>query len=193
MDRMVRKHKQQIKKDLLLKKKNGFIANLNAHLSLFILSDDCRNFVSWVIKAHSHSNYPHIMTMVHPNKVATQGLLFHETDMMKYLRDDTRLKVWYYPDMPKDMADSIKAAVEADLSRSWWGRRYDWLGIIGQTLGKHFRWINNPFLKYCSERVSNCVKIMFPDFNIQHPTPAEINAFFKTKKEMEVLCRWNAD
>lgn len=194
MDMMVRKHKQQIKKDLLIKKKNGFIANLNTHLPVFIFSDSCRSFFSWAIKAHTKGNYSHIMMMVNPNKVATQGLLFREIEIMKYLRDDTRLKVWYYENMPEEMAIKIKGIVEADLKKSWWNRRYDFLGILGQALGKHFRWLNNPFRKYCSERVGSCVKIMFPDFDIFEPNPSEVNEFLKTKdKEMKVLCRWNSD
>lgn len=201
MDRMVRKHKQQIKKDLLLKKKNGFIANLNAHLPLFILSDDRRSFFSWAIKAHSHGNYSHFFTMVHPNKVATQGLLFNEVPIEKYMRDGIILKVWYYPDMPEEMSIKIRGLIEAKLKQAWWTRLYDGVGIIGQALGKRLKWlrvINIPGLNYCTE-YTKCIKVMFPDFNIFEPNPAEINAFFntkaffKTKKEMKVLCRWNVD
>lgn len=191
MDRMIRKHKQQIKKGLLIKKKNGFIANLNNHLPAFILSDDLRSFFSWAIKAHTKGNYSHIMCMVHPDKVATQELFYKEVDIKKYLRDDIRLKVWYYKDMPKDMAGSVKSAVEADLSRPLWQRGYDWLGIIGQLLGKHFRWINIPWKNYCSEREAKYIKIVFPDYKNAYPTPSEENAFFKSKTEMQVLCRWN--
>lgn len=191
MDMMIRKHKK-----LLLKgRKERFVSNLNAHLPVFIFSDNLRNFFSWAIKAHTEGNYSHIMMMVHPNKVATQGLLFHEIDMIKYLRDDIRLKVWYYENMPEEMAIKIKALIEAKLNQAWWTRLYDGVGIIGQALGKRFKWlraINIPGLNYCSE-YTKYIKIMFPDFNIFEPNPSEINKFFETKKEMKVLCRWNAD
>lgn len=189
MDMMIRNHKQLLKKE----RKERFVRNLNSHLPVFILSDNLRSFFSWGVKAHTNGNYSHIMVMVHPDKVATQGWLYKEIDIKKYLRDDIRLKVWYYKDMPKDIADSLKVAVEADLSRSMWVRMYDWLGVIGQLLGKKFRWLNIPYKDYCSERTAKYIKIVFPDYKSNHPSPTEENEFFGSKKEMKVLCRWNAD
>ena len=152
-------------------------------LPLFILSDNLRGFIPWIIKAHSSGQYSHIMTMVRPGYFATQSWVYKEVPVEAYMQPKYRLKFWQYKNMSLEVKEKIYKAVMAKLNLPWYKRRYDPLGVIGQAL--HIPWLNNPFRDYCSEDVAKYVRLT--GLNVpKHPSPSNINAFFKEQPEMEV-------
>lgn len=154
---------------------------------LIVLVDDMRGFFSWVIKHHSHGNYSHVMLMIKPGYFATQSLLgFREVKVKAYMKNNIRLKFWQVIGLIGEERQKIIERVNKDLRAPWWKRRYDFLGILGQFIG--FRWINNPWTRYCSERVRD----YFQDIlNIPiHPSPSEINAICKTNTRMKEFGIW---
>lgn len=157
-------------------------------MPVFSFSDDMRSFAGWGIKAHSKGNYSHSMMMIRPGYFATQGATYKEVPVETYMKPYIRLKFWQYSNLPEGKKKEIIEAVQKDLSKPWWLRRYDAVGILGQLIpGRLTRKINIPYLRYCSERVRDSVIKIFPDFPYLHPTPSEINGFFITKKEMVIL------
>ena len=84
------------------------------------------------------------------------------------------------------MAILFKVAYE--LKKPWHKRMYDVVGVVGQLFG--MRWMNVPSLNYCSERVVKLVKVIFPDYKNNHPTPEDIDALFKKSDRMVVMGYW---
>jgi hypothetical protein len=174
-------------------------------LPLFVFSDDMRSFMGWMIKSHSKGNWNHIMMMINPGKVVTQGGLYHEIPITEYMKPNIRLKFWQYRNLPIKNKEEIIRMIYKELHKPiWlkWTNWYDWIGIIGQGLGKiHpiFRKINNPWQRYCSERVRPRVAQLpinkkFLNENLsQKPAPGEINQFFKKIDEMIIFGYWDKD
>ncbi len=157
-------------------------------LPLFVLSDDLRSFISWGIRAHSKGNYNHIMMMVRPRVFATQSFLYKEVNIKKFMKPSVRMKFWQ-PQIDNITKIEITDKVEKALEAPWWKRRYDFLGVAGQFL--NIRWIQVPYLNYCSEReAENARLIPFCRDIPKRPTPADMNRYFKTKTEMKVLGYW---
>ena len=159
-------------------------------LPLIVLADDMRGFIAWVIKSHSEGNYNHIMTMTRPGFLASQDPIgFREVKIQSYMKNNIRLKFWQIIDITPEEKQKITEAITKDLKGSWWDRRYDYLGIIGQFL--HLPWINNTWTRYCSERVRDYFKdiLTLPI----HPSPSEINAICKTNPRMKEYGFWEAD
>lgn len=159
-------------------------------LPLFVLSDDMRNFLGWAIKSHSKGNWNHIMIMVNPEKVVTQGWTYKEIPITHYMRDSIRLKFWQCKNIPIEKKIDIRDKVNKDLKENWWKKRYDFLGIIGQAF--NIRWLNNPLTKYCSERVAIYLRMLGLPIP-QHPSPAEINALFIKNSRMYLYGYWDKE
>ena len=158
-------------------------------LPLIVLSDDRRGFMAWLIKAHSSGNYGHVMEMHKTTHFASQGMSgFKEILVKQYLKPYITLKFWQYKDMTQEQKKEWNEDLQLELNEPWWKRRYDFLGIIGQALP--FRWtrrINNPWTKYCSERIRNRVIKILEIYFMPHSTPSEINQEFRKNPRMEVF------
>lgn len=158
-------------------------------LPLIVLVDDRRSFLGWAIKSHSHGNYNHICEMHEIGRIASQDFVgFRERDMETYMKPYIFMKFWSYKNLTEKIAKNWKEIIQADLDAPWRARRYDILGIIGQFL--HIRKLQNPHLKYCSERVAGHMRMALKMALLPQRTPSELNKFFKTKEEMEVFGYW---
>ena len=156
-------------------------------MPLFVLSDDLRSFIGWGIKAHSGGNYNHIMIMVKPGYIISQGVSYKEIPIKEYMKSSQMLKFWKYKNIIEQEKDFILTKAEADLKEPWWKRRYDYLGIVGQFF--HIRWLNDPFRRYCSERVAEYLCLIKPikEKIPKKPSPADLNRLFNQIPEFEVV------
>lgn len=161
-------------------------------LPVIVLSDDRRSFLSWGIKNHSHGNYNHIMELFEFGELATQNFNgFRKVNIGKYIQPQYHLK--FYKCTKADLKKQIEwiRLINAELNEVWWKKKYDFLGIVGQVL--HIRWIQNPFARYCSERVAEHLRKLF-GFNIsKRPTPSELNTYFRNNPDFELLGYWWED
>lgn len=160
-----------------------------ADLPLWVLSDDMRGFFSWGIKAHSQGNYSHIMSMVRPRYFATQSWTYRKVPIERYMKNYYRLKFWK-PDLNPELKKILMQTVMRELNQPWWKRRYDFLGILGQAL--KIPWLNNPWRDYCSEKEAEHLRLVGMDI-FRHPSPSQINSYFKTIPQMSVLGYWQED
>jgi len=159
-------------------------------LPLVVLSDHTSGWIQFLIKMKSNANYNHIMWMHKPGMLASQGNMFSEIPLSRYMTGNSRLKFW----KPKWTTSSrllILNMIDIDLKKHWWHRKYDYLGILGQAIG--IKKINSPGSMYCSERVAYYLRKVF-DGIPAHPSPHDLNQLFKTKEEdFQVYERWQAD
>ena len=154
---------------------------------VFILSDDIRGFFGWGIKFRTNSNYSHAMIMIRPRYVCTQGWLFREIPLEKYMKPFIRLKFWRCKDMTFDESKYMRKVLEEKLALPWWKRLYDVLGVAGQLIG--LRALNIPWLNYCSEGLVKIISRIIPDMQ-KRPSPKDINETFKHNERMEVMGYW---
>lgn len=121
---------------------------------IIMLCDDLQGFIAWGIKDRTGGNYGHSCILWHPNRIATQGLLFQEVPLSDYMKNYQILKFWRIKNLTPDEKLLIDIAIQKRLHRPWWQRSYDFIGtFIGQLTG--IRWIRIPGLDYCSEEVDD--------------------------------------
>jgi len=154
-------------------------------LPLVVLVDDRRSFIGWGIK-HKSGNYCHIMEMHKPGFVASQNFNgFREIPIKKYMKPQMFLKFWKV-EMTEEQRKDWISRINVDLTRKWFQKRYDFLGILGQAL--NIRWIQSPWAKYCSEQVGSRLRSVFnipiKDLNLRR-TPSEIDFFMKSYEKVK--------
>ena len=159
-------------------------------MPVFVFSDDRRSFIGWAIKAHSKGNYNHIMIMVNPCRVVTQGGTYKEIPIKRYMKPFIHLKFWKCHNITPAEAYQIFNKVGKDLKLPWWRKLYDFIGIVGHLVG--VRWVNIPWLSYCSERVLSYVRVILKDVESRQ-SPAELNELFKKEKRMTLIGHWWED
>ena len=159
-------------------------------LPLIVLADDRRGFTGWVIK-HFGGNYNHSMEMHKLTHFASQNFSgFKEVPVEEYLKPSITLKFWKCKDVTTEQKENWLADIKFELSEPWWKRRYDYFGIFGQLLSKvhpKLRVLNNPWAKFCSERVRDRIFKVLSIYLLSHLSPAELNSEFKTNQRMEVF------
>lgn len=171
-------------KKLKLIQMSDFIHN---DFPLFVQSGDMRGFMGWGIKIRTGSNWNHSMVMRRPFYVCSQGWTYKEIPVRRYFKKYIILKFWKCKDINVQERYMILRKIEDDLKLPLWKRIYDFPGILGQAVG--LRWINMPFLNYCSERVAGRVKILIPDLK-KHPSPEDLDTAFKKSERFEVAGYW---
>lgn len=160
-------------------------------LPLIVFSDHSSGFIAWLIKWKTKGNYSHVMTMIRPSEVASQGNVFSSVYISRYMTRNSRLKFWKIKGLTLDEKIEIEKRITIRLSLPWWKRMYDFAGIAGQAIGLKF--INNPWKVYCSEQVkADCLNVIV-EWDQEHPSPKDLNEFMKTNERFEVYCRWSAD
>jgi hypothetical protein len=158
-------------------------------LPLVVLSDSMLSFLGWGIKAHTSGEYSHAMMMVQPGVFASQGWIFNNVNVAEYCKPSYRLKFWK-PEITIPQKNIILEYIQAELSKPWYKRRYDILGVIGQAL--NIRCINNPWSKYCSEHVSATLAAAGFAYG-KHPSPSDLNRYFIKDPKWSVLGYWLQD
>lgn len=165
-----------------------------SQLPIIILEEDRQGMFGWAIRWHSKDNYNHAEIMVHPRKVASQNPGgYKELPIDKLMTGRTFMKFWQFDPVDRREIEIIRKQVEADLAKPWWGRKYDFLGILGQALG--VRWIQSPWGKFCSESVSANLRLIprLKDKIPARPNPSELNQILKTMPDMKLLGYWWSD
>lgn len=158
---------------------------------LIMLADDRRGFLSWVIKHHSLGQYNHVCEMYKPGKIASQDFSgFRERDITPYIKPQYFLKFWK-PVLTNKERKRWLDAIRADLNSPWINKKYDWLGIIGQAL--NIPKLQNPWLKYCSERVAARIRYVYKSTFPYQLSPSGMNDEFKKDKRFTRYCIWFND
>uniref|UniRef100_A0A6M3IZI7 Uncharacterized protein n=1 Tax=viral metagenome TaxID=1070528 RepID=A0A6M3IZI7_9ZZZZ len=148
-----------------------------------VLTDNLSSWLSWKIKNHSHGFYSHSMWMTRNGIVATQGWMYKEQSIYDFLKGNHRVKLWFSPDWGTLDRARIKRRINERLAETKRALRYDWIGIIGQALG--FRKLNLKGRSYCSEESASVLAVVEP-FGIEHPTPADLDAWCREHEQMAV-------
>lgn len=157
---------------------------------LIVLSDYTSGVVEALIKIRTNASWNHVMMMIEPGKFASQGNLFSNAELSRYMRDNNRLKFWRIKDLTPIERALIIGRVQEKLSSPWWFRMYDYLGIFGQLTG--LRFIHSPWKRYCSEIVRDFImNIIYVPF--WFPTPQDLDNIFKKNERMEVYGKWEGD
>jgi hypothetical protein len=157
-------------------------------LPMLVLSANNKSFLSWAIERRTNSHYAHLMWLHRPGFFATQDLWYRESPIQKY--KDVRLKLWHNKLWrPQDKAQII-FRINAELDKSKWETRYDFLAIAGQLLG--FAHIENPWAKICSDW-ANLLKLSDKDYNLEHPDPGDVNQWLKEHEKYVCHTRYLPD
>lgn len=158
-------------------------------LPLIVLLDDRRGWLGFLIKRHTSGVYGHIAEMVYPGYFASQDFVgYREVDVEKYLKPHITLKFWRIKDITDKEKQLWREVVEADLNAPWVRRRYDILGFIGALL--HIRWLQNPHIEYCGEKVADRFRSVFNLIVPKQSTPSELNKFMEEHKRFECIGYW---
>lgn len=142
-------------------------------LPLMVLEDDLFSWFGVLEKKHTHGRYSHAQVMHRLGYVASQQFNgFREIPLKDLLTPNYRLKFLKNIALSADDKYLICRRIQEDLARPWYKHRYDFLGVfVGQLTG--MRWIEIPWLDYCSESVAKY-------FNIHgKPNPADLDTITK--------------
>lgn len=159
-------------------------------LPLIVFSDHSSGFIQWLIKWRTKANYNHVMVMHKPGMFASQGNVFSEIPLSRYMTANSRLKFWKVRNLGDNERKTMLDRIDYQLRQPWHKRAYDYLGIFGQALSR--TGINHPGKMYCSERVADLMTVCLASIP-DHPSPKDLNTFFKSNDRMEVYGRWSAD
>lgn len=157
----------------------------NEQCPVFVQCADMRSFFGWGIRKRTKSNFNHSMLLYRKGLLATQSWTFKTIDIKEYMKPGQILKFWVCQDITAEERTAIIFEAVYELKKSWHKRLYDIPGVVGQLFG--LRWFNVPGLNYCSERVVKLVKVLFPNYKRNHPTPEDIDSLFKGSERMAVL------
>ena len=127
------------------------------------------------------------MFLHRPWRFATQDNDYHEIEMREFLDGHHRLEV-YTIHIPSAELQDIQLDIERDLRALRFFRRYDKLGILGQIL--RLRWLNLPYLWYCSERVAKSLRksrTLREAGLPTRPTPGELKVWFMDHADLVKL------
>ena len=157
---------------------------------MLVLSDGAFSVFSYLIKLRTRGFYNHSMWLTSPGVVASQHLLYKKRSLAPYFKAH-RLKFWYNPDWTENDKFAIKSTIASKLEQSWWLRLYDFKGIIGQALGK--RLLEWKWAYYCSEGDGEILRVVEPSFNIDKPSPRDLNDWCKANEQMVVFGKYDPD
>lgn len=113
--------------------------------------------ISFLINWRTRGNYNHVMWMRRPGFFVSQNTFYSEIPIKKYMGAGDRLKFVRILGLTEDGRKAIINQIDDELKKPAIKRFYDYVGIIGQATGLKF--INIPFLGYCSERVPASLKM----------------------------------
>jgi hypothetical protein len=159
-----------------------------ADLPMVVFSSQAINFISWLIRWKTKGEYNHVMFMITPDTFASQGLTFDRVNIKEYLKPFNKMKFYKFKNLPAEKRIMLYDIINKRLALPWHKRRYDFLGIIGQALG--IRWLNNPWMFFCSEQVVNDLKQAKIMELPAKANPEEINEMFKKRDDVEYYGHW---
>ena len=151
---------------------------------VFVSACDIRGFLGFGIRARTRGDVNHSMIMRRPGYFASQNLLYREVPLKRYVRPGVLLKFWQCVDITEEERLAITTVIWQDLRKPWWKRMYDFPGIVGQAVG--LRWINIPWLNYCTEKVASRVRILIPGLR-KKPTPEELDRAYELSPRFRMI------
>jgi len=163
-------------------------------LPMVVFSDDLRGFLGWAIKHHTSGNYNHTMWMTDIGYFVSQAWLYKEIPIKVYMKPRYRLKFWSIIGLSNEDKANLYRHIANKLNQPWWKNTYDWFGAgIGQLL--KVKWLNIPWLEYCSEDVGNGLRTIpsIKDYIPKHPSPSDLNKLFETIPKMKYYGHWMVD
>ncbi len=162
-------------------------------LPIIVLSDFSSGIIQSLIKIRTSSGFSHIMVLHRKGFFASQGNMFSEAPLKRYMKKGNRLKFFRIKNLTEAERWALARKMDADLTAPWWRRLYDYPGIAGQAF--NIRWFNSPFRAYCSERVAAWLRALPRFKNIPiHPSPGDLNEIMKTdEKNFEFYGVWDSD
>lgn len=117
---------------------------------VIVFADNNSDFVNSAIKVRTGANYSHVMWMIEPGIMASQGFMkYAKVPIEKYLNTSERMKFIGISGVNDKGRQAIIDSIYKKLNGPWYRKMYDWLGIFGQLVG--LPWIQTPFFDYCSE------------------------------------------
>ena len=161
---------------------------------LVVLYDDRSGFLGWFIKNHESGNYNHAMMMRSAGMLVSQANVLKEIPVDIYMQKSNFLKFWRIKNITPEEKTAILGFMQHRLSLPWWGRMYDYFGLLGQSF-PFLRWIHTPGLNFCSEFVALAMRTA-SRFSYLDPqrSPAYLDDVFKAHPDdMEVLGYWFSD
>ena len=157
-------------------------------LPIIVFSDDVRGFFGWLIKNHTKGNYNHVMIMINPGKVVTQGASYKEIPITHYMKGKHRLK-FFQPDLDGVKKLKMIEAAEKDLAKPFYRKWYDWPATFGQFIG--VKWIQSPWQNFCSEVVAKYLRMFYSIF--KRPSPMELNKLCEKIEGIKYYGHWMKD
>ena len=139
------------------------------------------SFFAWGIREHEQGFYNHAFCLLAPGRCVSQNWKCEQEPLSDYLDGKHRVKIWAIKGLTEYQSGAIRAALVDDARA---GRRYNWVGIIGQWTG--WRSLGLPGRDYCSEYAAQIMRMFDPDAAAglgDHPAPSEIDAFCKLHPE----------
>jgi hypothetical protein len=157
-------------------------------LPMLVLSSDNLSFLAWAIRARTTSDYSHLMWLHRPGFFATQDWWYREVPVKKYA--GTRLKLWRNKKWTPQQRIKILSKINAELKKPAWQTRYDLLAILGQLLGLVH--IQVPWTNICSDW-ANLIMLNDKNYDLNHPSPGDVNDWLKTRRDYECFTRYIPD
>lgn len=117
---------------------------------VMVWADKNGDWIASKIKERTHANYSHVMLMVGPGVMASQGFSGYKlVPIDNYIGTLNTLKFIGIRGITDFGRECIIDSVNKKLNGPWYRKMYDFLGIFGQLTG--LTWIQTPFFDYCSE------------------------------------------
>ena len=156
----------------------------DADIPAIVFSHDRGGFVSKLIKLRA--GIPtHAMWLIDLDVLVTQGFMSYKTIKIdKYFNND-KCDLWFFkPILTAEQKMKLLKKIEDDLSKPWYKKCYDFLGIIGHLLGIPF--LQNPYKYYCIERITETLRHV--GFNVKlHLTPKQLYGYCIRNKKIIYL------
>ena len=172
-----------------------------------VWADSNSNLIASAIKARTKANYSHVMWMVRPGVLVTQGFTgYREIQIGDYMKPSNRLKFIGLNGITNEGRKAIYESIYKKLDGPWYRKGYDFLGIIGQLTG--IKWIQNPWKDFCSEDVpfhlKRALKNAPSEFSPEladaingiapEQSPGSYDAYSKLHRDVfPLIAKWEAD
>jgi hypothetical protein len=156
---------------------------------MMCLANGFTSLFGYLISATTKDFWTHFQWLRNREEFASQWWYF-KIFTVEHFRSYS-LKLWTNPDWTTVQRAVIQQCITNELARPKWETRYDFIGILGEAF--HLPWLNSPRHDFCSEKVNilskvdeGCAEWMKTN---PHPTPEEINAWFKTQERFKIVGR----
>ena len=150
-----------------------------------VFADNARGLFSLGVKIKTKGYYGHFMWLIGKDELASQWFYFQRQHLDHYA--GAYLKFVHNPSWTHRERKVLIEEIKQDLALPWYKTLYDVPGVIGELFGIR---INIPWLDFCSER-GKYLSEVDPAYDLQHPTPKDLNLFTKHGGQYKVCGRYS--